>query len=224
MTHAIDFLIIIVIGFLAFIIGKKLAKSSVTKITTNTLSITSIQAIAELAVLEYDTEGIKTFSEKEVKLLYVVWKKGLLKYRAKLKIGFDINQLSTDLNHSQKIIRIMLPEPKILSCEIYNREFYKLPREKAENVPLKFDIQSDFTANEVLELDNEAKKDAKDKVDKFHVLDKLQLKTMDAFERILTLSYPSYRIEVLITNKENQESQNKLISESIPKDPPPALK
>ena len=70
MTHLIYSLGIIAIGLLAFIIGKKLASSSRVESKTTTFLIKSIQAIAELAVLEYVTEGVADIKEKKTSLIF----------------------------------------------------------------------------------------------------------------------------------------------------------
>ena len=76
---------VIIIGFLAYYIGRKFAPTSKTESKTTTFLIKSIQAIAELAVLEYITEGVAEIKEKTTNLLTVRWKRGLLRYTAKLK-------------------------------------------------------------------------------------------------------------------------------------------
>lgn len=76
MTYAIYFFSLIVIGVLAFIRGKKFAKSSDTKSKTTTFLIKSIQAIAELAVLEYVTEGVADIKEKKTSVFFARWKRG----------------------------------------------------------------------------------------------------------------------------------------------------
>ena len=152
MWDVIYLLIAVLVGVLAFFIGRKFAGAPKTESKTTTFLIKSIQAIAELAVLEYRTEGVTEIKEKKKTLLSVRWKRGLLRYTAKLKVGFDLDRLDCAVEDSQRLIRITLPSPKVLSCEIYNRKFYKLPLEKAENVPWKFDIIEDFSSDEVLSL------------------------------------------------------------------------
>lgn len=214
MIYVIYFSSLIVIGLLAFFIGKKMSTSPETESTTSTFLIKSIQAIAELAVLEYVTEGVTDIKEKKVSLVIVRWKRGLLRYTAKIKVGFDIDRLDHTFDHLQKVIRIILPEPRVLSCEIYNRKFYKLPLEKAENVPWKIDLIEDFSSDEVLALDSEARANAIKNVNEFYVLDLLQDKTRLAFKKIFSLSYPDYKTEVLISNKHVQEIQHDLPDES----------
>jgi hypothetical protein len=170
----------------------------------------SIQAIAELAVLEYITEGVAEIKEKRTSFITVRWKRGLLRYTAKLKVGFDLEQLDYKVNDSQKTIRITLPGSKILSCEIYNRKFYKLPLEKAENVPWKYDIIEDFSSDEVLALDDEARENALKNVNEFYVLDLLQDKTRLAFKKIFSLSYPEYTTEILIADKSSAQTTREL--------------
>ena len=182
--YAISISCIVIIGVLAFLFGRKMSSSSGTQSKTTTFMLKSIQAIAELAVLEYITEGVAEIKEKKTSLITVRWKRGLLRYTAKLKVGFDLDRLDYAINDSQKIIRITLPSPKILSCEIYNRKFYKLPLEKAENVPWKYDIIQDFSSDEVLSLDDEARDNALKNVKEFYVLDLLQDKTKLAFKKI----------------------------------------
>lgn len=191
-----------------------MSTSPKTESTTSTFLIKSIQAIAELAVLEYVTEGVTDIKEKKVSLVIVRWKRGLLRYTAKIKVGFDIDRLDHTFDHLQKVIRIILPEPRVLSCEIYNRKFYKLPLEKAENVPWKIDLIEDFSSDEVLALDSEARANAIKNVNEFYVLDLLQDKTRLAFKKIFSLSYPDYKTEVLISNKHVQEIQHALPDES----------
>ena len=200
-----DILYIAVIAaaaFLAFLLGKRLAGRSETETKATTSLIRSIQAIAELAVLEYVTEGVAEIKEKQTNLITVRWKRGLLRYTAKLKVGFDLDQLDYAFDDAQKSIRIALPTPRILSCEIYNRKFYKLPLEKAENVPWKFDIIQDFSSDEVLALDDEARDSALKNVNEFYVLDLLRDKTKLAFKKIFSLSYPDYSTEIAITSEE----------------------
>ena len=188
-----------VVAILAYYIGRKLAPKKVTESKTTTFLIKSIQAIAELAVLEYITEGVAEIKEKKMSLITVRWKRGLLRYTAKLKVGFDLEKLEYSVEDEQKVIRITLPNPKILSCEIYNRKFYKLPLEKAENVPWKVDIIQDFSSEEVLSLDDEARNNALKNVEDFYLLDLLQDKTKLAFKKIFSLSYPEYTTDIKIS-------------------------
>ena len=194
--------VIVAAAFLAFLLGRKLAGRSTTETKTTTSLIRSIQAIAELAVLEYITEGVAEIKEKQTNLITVRWKRGLLRYTAKLKVGFDLERLDYAIDDVQKSIRIALPTPKILSCEIYNRKFYKLPLEKAENVPWKFDIIQDFSSDEVLALDDEARESALKNVNEFYVLDLLRDKTKLAFKKIFSLSHPEYATEITILSDE----------------------
>ncbi len=194
----------VIIGFgfvavLAFYIGRKVAPKKITESKTTTFLIKSIQAIAELAVLEYRTEGVTEIKEKKTNFLTVRWKRGLLRYTAKLKVGFDLENLEYAVNDEEKMIRIVLPVPKILSCEIYNRKFYKLPLEKAENVPWKVDIIQDFSSEEVLSLDDEARNNAMQNVNDFYVLDMLMDNTKMAFKKIISLSYPEYTTDIKIS-------------------------
>lgn len=202
-------LIAVLIAVCTFLLTRRLYRTSETKTKETTFLIRSIRAIAELAILEYVTEGVTEIKEKVEGWIRVDWKKGLLRYTAKIKVGFDLDKLDTDFNHSQKNINIKLPEPRVLSCEIYNRNFYKLPLEKAENVRWKLDILKDFTHEEVLALDNEARTNALENVSQFHVLELLRTKTRDAFEKIFAISYPDYKIKVLISPKDGQEKQNR---------------
>ena len=189
MWYAIYITSVVIIGVLAFFIGRKLAGTPITESKTNTFLIKSIQAIAELAVLEYITEGVAEIKQKKTSLITVRWKRGLLRYTAKLDYTVD---------DSQHLIRISLPSPRILSCEIYNRKFYKLPLEKAENVPWKYDIIEDFSSDEVLALDDEARTNALKNVNEFYVLDLLRDKTKLAFKKIFSLSYPDYSTDISI--------------------------
>jgi hypothetical protein len=192
--------LIAVAGCIAFFIGRKMAAKPKTKSKTTTFLIKSIQAIAELAVLEYRTEGVTEIKEKKTRLITVRWKRGLLRYTAKLKVGFDLERLDCAVDDLQKLIRIDLPSPKVLSCEIYNRKFYKLPLEKAENVPWKVDIIEDFSSDEVLSLDEEARNNALQNVNDLYVLDLLKDKTRMAFKKIVSLSYPEYTTQISIAD------------------------
>jgi hypothetical protein len=198
MWDAIYFVIAVIVGILAFWLGRKFAGAPRVESKTTTFLIKSIQAIAELAVLEYITEGVTEIKEKKTNLMSVRWKRGLLRYTAKLKVGFDLDRLHYTVEDAQRIIRISLPSPHILSCEIYNRKFYKLPLERAENVPWKYDIIEDFSSDEVLALDNEARDNALKNVNEFYVLDLLRDKTKLAFKKIFSLSYPDYTTDISI--------------------------
>jgi len=198
MWYAILGMSIAVVGALAFYAGRKLAGKPQIQSKTTTFLIKSIQAIAELAVLEYRTEGVTEIKQQKKGILTVYWKRGLLRYTAKLKVGFDLDCLDCSVDDSRKSITISLPSPKVLSCEIYNRKFYKLPLEKAENISWKYDIIQDFSSDEVLALDDEARENALSNVNDLYVLDMLQDKTRMAFKRIVSLSYPDYATEISI--------------------------
>ena len=198
MWYAIYIAGAIIIGVPAFFIGRKLAYPPSTELKTSTFFIKSIQAIAELAVLEYIAEDVAEIKQKKTSLVTVHWKRGLLRYTTKLKLGFDLDKLDYNVDDPQQQIQIALPSPRILSCEIYNRKFYKLPLEKAENVPWKYDIIEDFSSDEVLALDDEARNNALKNVDDFYVLDLLRDKTKLAFKKIFSLSYPDYSTDISI--------------------------
>lgn len=199
MQDAIYITIIAVMGVGAFWLGRKFTKPAVkTESKTTTFLIKSIRAIAELAVLEYITEGVAEIKQRTTKMLTVRWKRGLLRYTAKLKLGFDLDKLDYEVDDEQKRITITLSPPRILSCEIYNRKFYKLPLEKAENVPWKVDIIQDFTSDEVLALDEEARLSALKNVEEFYVLDLLRDKTKLAFKKMFALQYPLYSTDIVI--------------------------
>jgi hypothetical protein len=187
----------IIIGVLAFYIGRKLAGSPSAESKTSTFLIKSIQAIAELAVLEYITE-VAEIKQKKTSLITVRWKRGLLRYMAKLKLGFDLDKLDYTVDNTLYKIRIALSCPRILSCEVYNRRFYKLPLEKAENVPWKYDTIEDFSSDEVLALDEETRSNALKNVDDFYVLDLLRDKTKLAFKNMFSLSHPQYTADISI--------------------------
>jgi hypothetical protein len=195
------------VGFLAFVIGRKLSAAPKVLSKTTTFLIKSIQAIAELAVLEYRTEGVTEIKEQKKGIVTVRWKRGLLRYTAKLKVGFDLDRLDCSVDDSRKLITIALPSPKVLSCEIYNRKFYKLPLEKAENAPWKYDIIDDFSSDEVLALDDEARENALSNVNDLYVLDLLQDKTKMAFKRIVSLSYPEYTTDISIAKASDTETR-----------------
>ena len=142
--------------------------------------------------------------------MFARWKRGLLRYTAKLKVGFDLDRLDCSVDDVEKAITISLPSPKVLSCEIYNRKFYKLPLEKAENVPWKYDIIQDFSSDEVLALDDEARDNALSNVNDLYVLDMLQDKTRMAFKRIVSLSYPDYTTEISIAEVTAPQEQPQL--------------
>lgn len=219
MTDVLYIIGIVAMGLAAFMIGRKLSTPHKTESKTTTFLIKSIQAIAELAVLEYVTEGVTDIKEKVTTFVFVRWKRGLLRYTAKIKVGFDVDRLEHQFDHVRKCIRIVLPKPRVLSCEIYNRKFYKLPLEKAENVPWKIDLIQDFSSEEVLALDDEGRRSALKTVDEFYVLDLLQDKTKLAFKKIFALSYPDYATEVLIADKERGEISAGLPGRTDPESP-----
>ena len=111
---------------------------------------------------------------------------------------FDLDKLDYTVDDALYKVRIALPCPKILSCEVYNRKFYKLPLEKAENVPWKYDIIEDFSSDEVLALDEEARNNALKNVYDFYVLDLLRDKTKLAFKKMFSLSHPQYTTDISI--------------------------
>jgi len=218
MWYAIYIASIVVIGLLAFLIGKKLSATPGTESKTTTFLIKSIQAIAELAVLEYITEGVTEIKEKKTSLITVRWKRGLLRYTAKLKVGFELDQMDYTINDSRKVIQIALPNPRVLSCEIYNRKFYKLPLEKAESIPWKYDTIENFSSDEVLAFDNEARNNALKNVNEFYVLDLLRDKTRLTFKKIFSLSYPEYTTDISIMDEPASQAFAELPPEATSKD------
>jgi hypothetical protein len=217
MWYAIYIAGIVVIGLLAFLIGKKLSASPGTESKTTTFLIKSIQAIAELAVLEYITEGVTEIKEKKTSLITVRWKRGLLRYTAKLKIGFELDQMDYTIDDVKRLIQIVLPNPRILSCEIYNRKFYKLPLEKAENIPWKYGIVEDFSSDEVLALDNEARENALQNVNDFYGLDLLRDKTKLTFKKIFSISYPEYTTDISILDEPAPQAAGELPGQTASK-------
>ena len=213
MWYAVYITSVVIIGVLAFFIGRKLAGSPTTESKTSTFLIKSIQAIAELAVLEYITEGVAEIKQKKTSLVTVRWKRGLLRYTAKLKLGFDLDKLDYAIDDAHHTIQIALPCPRILSCEIYNRKFYKMPLEKAENAPWKYDIIEDFSSDEVLALDEEARSNALKNVNEFYVLDLLRDKTKLAFKKIFSLSYPEYSTDISIMAEPSSKITGQLPAE-----------
>jgi len=214
MLHDIIYIAgIIIVALLAFLIGKKLAKAPKAESKTTTFLIKSIQAIAELSVLQFTTEGVTEIKEKKTSWITVRWKRGLLRYTAKLKIKFDLKRAKYAVDHLQKIIRIELPSPD-LECEIYNKKFYKLPLEKAENVPWKVDIIEDFSSDEVLALDEEAKNDAIKNVNELYVLDEHQYRIKFGLKKFVDLSFPGYTTEISITDLPTGKTAPELPSES----------
>jgi len=218
MWYAVSITSVVIVGLLAFFIGKKMSTAPRAESKTTTFLIKSIQAIAELAVLEYITEGVTEIKEKKTSIITVRWKRGLLRYTAKLKVGFELDQMDYTINDSQKMIQIVLPNPRILSCEIYNRKFYKLPLEKAENVPWKYDIVQDFSSDEVLALDNEARNNALQNVNEFYVLDLLRDKTKLTFKKIFSLSYPEYTTDISILEEPASHDAGELTGRTASED------
>jgi hypothetical protein len=115
------------------------------------------------------------------------------------------------------VIQIALPNPRVLSCEIYNRKFYKLPLEKAENVPWKYDIVEDFSSDEVLALDDEARNNALKNVNEFYVLNMLRDKTKLTFKKIFSLSYPEYTTDISIMDEPASQGIAELPGETTSK-------
>jgi hypothetical protein len=96
---------VIIIAILAYIIGKKRASVTTTESTTTIFLIKSIQAIAELAVLEYITEGVAEIKEKKTGLITVRWKRGYCSTRPSSKSGFDLDKLAL-----KKIFSLSYPD------------------------------------------------------------------------------------------------------------------
>jgi len=65
MWYAIGGASVVIVGVLAFFLGKKLAREPKALTKTTTFLVKSIQAIAELAVLEYRTEGVTEIEEDQ---------------------------------------------------------------------------------------------------------------------------------------------------------------
>jgi hypothetical protein len=82
--------------------------------------------------------------------------------------------------------------------------------EKAENVPWKYDIVEDFSSDEVLALDNEARNNALQNVNEFYVLDLLRDKTKLTFKKIFSLSYPEYTTDISIIEDPSSHAPGEL--------------
>jgi hypothetical protein len=217
MWYAISITSVLIVGILAFYIGRRMSAPPGVESKTTTYLIKSIQAIAELAVMEYITEGVTEIKEKKTSLITVRWKRGLLRYTAKLKIGFELDQMDYTIDDVKKLIQIVLPNPRILSCEIYNRKFYKLPLEKAENIPWKYGIVEDFSSDEVLALDNEARENALQNVNDFYGLDLLRDKTKLTFKKIFSISYPEYTTDISILDESAPRAAGELPGQAASK-------
>jgi hypothetical protein len=73
--------------------------------------------------------------------------------------------------------------------------------EKAENIPWKYGIVEDFSSDEVLALDSEARENALQNVNEFYGLDLLRDKTKLTFKKIFSLSYPEYTTDISILDE-----------------------
>lgn len=82
--------------------------------------------------------------------------------------------------------------------------------EKAEIVSWKYDIVEDFSSDEVLALDNEARNNALQNVNEFYVLDLLRDKTKLTFKRIFSLSYPENTTDISIIEDQSSQAAGKL--------------
>ena len=91
--YAISIICIIIIGALAFYVGRINAPKNVTESKTTTFLIKSIQAIAELAVLEYITEGVAEIKDKEDQSYHRTLEEGIVeiygKAESRLRPGTD---------------------------------------------------------------------------------------------------------------------------------------
>ena len=81
-------------------------------------------------------------------------------------------------------------------------------------MPWKVDIIQDFSSDEVLALDDEARESALKNVNEFYVLDLLRDKTKLAFKKIFSLSHPDYATEIAILSDETTQTQAALPPES----------
>ena len=68
MGYAVSITSVVIVGLLAFVMGNKMSSPPGTESKTTKFLIKSIQAIAELAVLEYITEGVTEIKEKKTSL------------------------------------------------------------------------------------------------------------------------------------------------------------
>ena len=85
-------------------------------------------------------------------------------------------------------------------------------------MPWKYDIIEDFSSDEVLALDDEARTNALKNVNEFYVLDLLRDKTKLAFKKIFSLSYPEYSTDISIMTESTSQIAGELPSESASSD------
>ena len=213
MTNVLYVICVLTTAVIAFLLGARLSAPRKQNLipTTITNIIKHVRTIAEFAALEYVAEAVIDINEKTVSLIFVRWKKGLLRYTAKIKVGFDLEQVKYEDDDAQRLVRIILPKPKVLSCEIYNKRFYKLPLETAENIPWKYDILEDFTSAEVLGLEELAKKNALKILDDFGVLDSQQGRIKLMAKAFLSSCLPGRTVEILVAETESSQPSPKLL-------------
>jgi hypothetical protein len=78
----------------------------------------------------------------------------------------------------------------------------------------KYDIVEDFSSDEVLALDNEARDNALQNVNEFYALDFLRDKTKLTFKKMFSLSYPEYTTDISIIDEPASQGAGELTGDT----------
>lgn len=173
-------LALVVLLAVAFGAGAVLSRRSVEPVITSDLIGQQLEAVSELATVEYHYTNMGKF---ENQVDFYGWKVPLTKksfiisYDGTIKAGVDLEEVQVDV--SGKTITVTLPEAQVLSHEIDEDSIQVFDETKNVFNPLQISDYTGFTADQKKEVEQKA-------LDK-GLLQEAREKAGDAVEQLLEL-------------------------------------
>ena len=137
----------VLLGIIIFLTFSLIVNNSKPKITNETLGI-QVKELKELTTIQYKYKNIATREDWNtlfnIKLPFTK-SSFIVTYTGVLKIGIDLSETKVEVDESNKKIKVILPEPKILSNDLDLSSVKVYDEKNSIFNPVKIKDYSEFT-------------------------------------------------------------------------------
>ena len=137
----------VLLGIIFFLTFSLIVNNSKPKITNETLGI-QVKELKELTTIQYKYKNIATREDWNtlfnIKLPFTK-SSFIVTYTGVLKIGIDLSETKVEVDESNKKIKVILPEPKILSNDLDLSSVKVYDEKNSIFNPVKIKDYSEFT-------------------------------------------------------------------------------
>lgn len=139
----------VLLGIIFFLTFSLIINNSKPKITNETLGL-QVKELKELTTIQYKYKNIATREDWNtlfnIKLPFTK-SSFIVTYTGVLKIGIDLSETKVEVDENNKKIKIILPEPKILSNDLDLSSLKVYDEKNSIFNPVKIKDYSEFTKN-----------------------------------------------------------------------------